>query len=163
MSDTKLRSIRFPADLSEAVEDACRETGLSFNAYVVATLRSHLSQTAAGLEWLESVRLWLLATYRPAAFPQDVTRLVFHYIRDTPSVRKAYEEMIRSEDGELDRCRRVDLHKQVGRMVKEALQAEVIGRAVDLDPAEHLIRSHSLLRPTGWKRDESEGEDQAHG
>lgn len=147
MADSKLRSIRFPADLAKAVEDASREVGLSFNAYVIEALRSHLGQTAAEIEWLGSVRLWLLATFSETSFPPDVTRLVFHHIRDTPALWEGYLELLTNDEGQVIPQRRAHLHKEIGRMVKEALHAEVFGRAVDLDPAENLIRSHALLRP----------------
>ena len=148
MADSKLRSIRFPADLAKAVEDASREVGLSFNAYVVMVLRLHLDQTAAEIEWLESVRRWLLGTFSETSFPPEVTRLVFHHIRDTPALWEGYLALITDDGGQVNPRRRAHLHKEVGRMVKEALHAEVFGRAVGLDPAENLIRSHALLRPT---------------
>lgn len=148
MSDTKLRSIRFPVDLWDRLAEASQEAGMSPNAYVVDVLRGHLAQTAATAEWLGSVRAWVLATYSPVTFPQDVTRLVFHHIRDTPTSRRGYETLIRDKAGQVDPVRRADMHKQVGRMVKEALRAEVVGRVVDLDATENLIRSHALLRPS---------------
>jgi hypothetical protein len=125
---------------------------MSLNAYVVEVLRGHLTQAAPEIEWLGLVRDWLLATYSPTEFPQDVTRLVFHHIRDTPALREGYQRLVRNPNGEVDAGRRADLHKQVGRMVKEALRAEVVGRVVDLDPAENLVRSHALLRPPQAKR-----------
>jgi hypothetical protein len=147
MADSILRSIRFPADLWERLTETSDEAGMSLNAYVVEVLRGHLSQTAAESEWLGCLRAWLLATYSPEDFPQDVTRLVFRHILDTPDLRDCYEALLRSSDGLVDAARRTDLHKQVGRMVKAAMRAEVTGRVVDLDPAENLIRSHALLRP----------------
>jgi hypothetical protein len=149
---TRLRSIRFPADLWEHLAAASREAGMSVNAYVVDVLRGRLAQTAPESEWLGLVRDWLLATHSPTEFPQDVTRLAFHHIRDTPALREGYERLVRDAAGEVDPYRRADLHKQVGRMVKEALRADVVGRVVDLDPAENLIRSHALLRPAQGKR-----------
>jgi len=147
MTNTILRSIRFPADLWERLTEASDQAGMSLNAYVVDVLRGHLAQTAAESEWLGCLRAWLLASYSPVDFPQDVTRLVFRHILDTPDLRAGYEALIRRPDGAVDAARRTDLHKQVGRMVKAALRAEVAGRVVDLDPEENLIRSHALLRP----------------
>lgn len=147
MTDTKLRSVRLPADLSDAIEKASKEEGLSFNAYIVGVLRAHLLQSSADQEWMESVRDWLLETFNERDFPADVTRRVFSHIRHTPELWAGYQNLVIGEDGRVDSARRAHVHKEVGRMVKQALNAEVIGRVVDLDPEEYLIRSHALLRP----------------
>jgi len=147
MSQTKLRSIRLPSDLAQSLEQASQAAGMSCNAFVVAMLRAHLEQFSAEQAWLAEVRTWLLATYRPSDFPPEATRLVFHHIRDTPALRTGYEALIRDATGAVDAQRRADLHKEIGRMVKQSLQARVIGRVVDLDPRVHLIRTHALLGP----------------
>lgn len=39
------------------------------------------------------------------------------------------------------------LHRRVGRAVKVALAAKVVGRSLPLDPEVELITSHALLEP----------------
>ena len=72
---------------------------------------------------------------------------MFHRIRDFSHWRADYEQLIRGVDGDADYDALVALHRRIGRLVLRILNAEVVGRSDPLDPAEHLIKSHALLRP----------------
>ncbi len=82
---------------------------------------------------------------RRIGFPQNVTLLSVHHIRDTPRWRSVYDRFLASAN-DTDKARR-SLHSRIGRIVKKTLGARVVGRSKALDPSLHLIKSHALLVP----------------
>ena len=81
-------------------------------------------------------------------FPQDVTLQTVRTVRDDPNLRRLYDEAIRDQAGEIDVTQKEILHRLIGRTIRRVLNADVIGRSVELDPNEELIKTHALLVPS---------------
>lgn len=142
---TQSKTIRLPVDVIQAAERWAEAQGLTFTDAVEIALRdAHGMTQAPTFALLSALRDHVSATYDPAAFPQDVTLRVFHYMRSRPPLWALYQA---ATDHGADPSAVGSVHRRIGKGVKHALGAQVVGRSLPLDPAEHVIKSHALLAP----------------
>jgi len=148
MAETQIKSIRLSDDLLTRVLEEADRLGVSFNEFAVHALERALGNEGdESIVFMTDLAFWLEQNFNRHAFPEDVTLQVFHHIRDDRNLRARYRALIRNADGGTDPEKLTGMHRRIGRLVKRALDAEVFGRSLPLDPEEHLIRSHALLRP----------------
>lgn len=148
MSKDIAKCVRLPQELARRAENEAFRLGLSFSDYVLNALRQALGDGGdPAIDFLRRLAIWLEGEFDPHNFPPDVTLRVFHHIRDSAALRREYEALITRADGRRDWEAVAGLHRRIGLLVKVVLGAEVIGRSLPLDPGEHLVRTHSLLRP----------------
>ncbi|MFZ2655875.1 MAG: hypothetical protein WAX69_13170 [Victivallales bacterium] len=143
---TRLTSIRLPMELYEKAGGKAASQGMAFNTFVVNTIRHAVGETDKSAKLLEEVAKWVKANYPPGkSFPDDVTLLTFHHIRDDRKLRKLYDQIVLDSAGKKNYDALVPLHKGIGLLVKTLLNAKVKGRSLELDPKENLIKTYSLL------------------
>ena len=145
------KTLRLPSELIEAAEQRAASIGLNLSDIVEAALADHLGLPRnKSFEVLEAVRDHLLDLYpHRQGFPRDVTLTVFRHIQADNHLSDLYRAAVHAADGSFDESARDSLHRRIGRLVKQVLRAQVVGRSLPLDPAVELIRSHALLEPTG--------------
>jgi hypothetical protein len=143
------KTVRLPADVLEAATTRAHELGLTFTDVVEMALRDYLGLGGtASFELLQGVRDHLVGLYPDQkGFPPDVTLQVFRHLRQDRKLWRLYRSATRGADGEVDKRAIASLHRRIGRGVKVALAAKVVGRSLPLDPLEELITSHALLEP----------------
>lgn len=145
---TRLTSIRLPADLATRAEAFAGQTGMTLSEFVVHSMDLALGGTGdPAIAFMARVRSWVLSSYANC-FPEDVTLRVFQHIRSDRDLYAAYVGCIDSNDAERAYEMRTSLHRRIGLMVKRLLNATVVGRSLPLDPSVNLITSCALLRPT---------------
>lgn len=148
MSDKCVKSVRIDRDLADRAATEADVLGVTFSELVAVSLKRTLGEEPEpGYVFAQEIAFWLRENYGTGDFPEDVTLRVFHRIRDFPQWRAEYQQLIRGIDGGVDYDALIALHRRIGRLVLRVLDAEVIGRSEPLDPEEHLIKSHALLRP----------------
>jgi hypothetical protein len=149
MDGTGIKTVRLPAELIERAQDEADALGVSFNEFTVYALGVALGGQPgdASMAFLKDVAAWVRMRFSKADFPPDVTLVVFHHIQEDGILWDRYLKVVSDETGERDSALVTSLHRRIGRMVKRVLGAEVFGRSLPLDPDEHLIQSHALLRP----------------
>jgi len=144
-----LKTVRLSAELAASVEKESAALGLTFNDYAAHALRLALTgKRDATIPFLKALAAWTRKRHAGQDFPQDVTLTVFHHIRDTRAVRRAYDRLTTDAAGRKDREAVWSLHRRIGLLVKRVLNAEVMGRSLPHDPAEHLVTTFSLLGPS---------------
>ena len=151
MAETTSKLIRLPQELCTLAEEEARRAGLTFtnlvqHALCVVLRQNHADKMIPFIHFSRDLADWLHSTYTEAAFPQDVTKKVFEHIQAEPALLARYRALIQT-DGEVDRHFRADVHRQIGKMVKRALNAKVIGRSPSMNRDQHLVESYSLLEP----------------
>ena len=152
MPDSHVKTIRVSQDLLERVNTTAGRLGISFNEFA-----THALEVALGNKGDENIGLladltqWVEGNFDRTAFPPDVTLLVFHHLRDDRKLRRKYDASIHDPSGRTNWDALISVHRRIGRMVKRVLAAEVFGRSLALDPKEHLIKAHALLRPSSVK------------
>lgn len=139
---TVVKTVRIPEELFREVENSAKKQGSNFNDTVVTALRRYLGLPSEdGTLFIQKVFNWVVQTYRQDDFPEDVTRQVFQHIQKDPELLVEYHQVTRRrEDKET-------INRKIGKMVKQTLNAEVIGRSLPLPRGEELITSYALLRP----------------
>ena len=149
MNRLTTKTLRLPSDLIEAAEQRAADIGLNLSDIVEAALAEHLGLPRnRAFAVLEAVRDHLLDRYpRRQGFPRDVTLTVFRHIQTDAQLSELYRSAVQLPSGEVDERARDSLHRRIGRLVKQVLRAQVVGRSLPLDPAIELIRSHALLEP----------------
>lgn len=139
---------RIDRGLAERAGAEADVRAITFSEFVAFSLKQTLGEEMdPEYAFAREIAVWLRKNYSVEKFPEDVTLRVFHRIRDFPQWRGNYRELIRGTDGEADCDVRIALHRRIGRLVLRVLDAEVVGRSEALDPEEHIIKSHALLRP----------------
>ncbi len=145
---TRLTSIRLPADLAIRAEAFAGQTGMTLSEFVVHSMDLALGGKGdPAIAFMARVRSWVISSYA-SSFPEDVTLRVFQHIRSDSELYAAYLDSIDSNDPERAYEMRTSLHRRIGLMVKRLLNATVVGRSLPLDPSVNLITSCALLRPT---------------
>jgi len=149
MEELVAKSIKLPRELVDAVEHRANELGLTFADVLEAGLRKEVNMpTNPRTDLLTQVGQWLLEQYPDKkGFPAEVTLTVFRKIKADSSFWTVYEAAITNSSGEEDESLRWTLHRQIGQAVRRVLDAQVIGRSVELDPEVELIKTHALLVP----------------
>jgi len=143
---TIVKTIRIPTELFEKAEANARQQGSNFNDAVINALRVQVGlPTGEGAQFIQKIYDWVVSKWTDRNFPENVTHLVFRHIAATPALRRQYVEVTTShEDKEI-------INRKIGKMVKQALKATVIGRSLPLTGEGELISSYALLRPTPKK------------
>jgi hypothetical protein len=146
--DEILKSLRLPADLAGAAEQRARERGLTFSDLVEAGLRQQVGwPTNPMFDLIEVITEDLLERFpHKRGFPQDVTLDVFRGVRAEKRLWKLYEAATTAPDGKPSDLAKDTLHRRIGKTVKAVLDANVVGRSVELGDDE-LIKTHALLVP----------------
>ena len=148
MSGKCVKSVRIDRGLAERAAAEADTLGITFSEFVAVSLKQSLGEEPEPeCAFSRTIAAWLREDYGAGEFPEDITLRVFHRIRDFRSWRRSYQELIRGLDGEVDYDALIALHRRIGRLVLRVLNAEVVGRSEPLDPEEHIIKSHALLRP----------------
>lgn len=148
MPSNTVKTLRMPRDLADRVGCETERLGITFTDFMLYATRRALGETGdMSFELLKELSAWVEYTFNKDNFPQDVTLRVFHHIRDTQELRGRYERLITRDSGDRDWDALSRLHRRIGRLVKRVLDAEVVARSLPLDPGEHLIKSHALLKP----------------
>ena len=144
---TTVKTVRLPTELAARVEAESANVGLTFNDYAVYALERLLSgsnEPDACFLFLRQLAQWTRETYRGKSFPTTVTLEVFHHIRDTEDLRKAYDRLLAND---VDRQAIRSLHRRIGLMVKRVLKAKVEGRSAPRNPQRDLVTTFSYLVP----------------
>lgn len=140
---TVVKTVRIPTELFEDVEKAARQQGSNFNDTVINSLRAYLGfPSDEGAVFIQKIYKWVISRWPIDDFPENVTQLVFRHIQETPALFKNYQTATR------DREQREIINRKIGKMVKQALNATVIGRSLPITGTNELITSYALLRPT---------------
>jgi hypothetical protein len=143
--------IRFPGDVEKKLERAAVARGVSENSLVVLAVCAYLDlgERSSSMEsFIASIAESVELEYGTSSFPDDVIRRQFEKIRDDTKQRGQYEALI-MRSGRIDKHARQRVHQQIGRAVKRALRADVVGRLGPFNPETELIRSCAKLRPRG--------------
>lgn len=139
---TVVKTVRIPTNLFQDVEAAAKKCGSSFNEAVVTALRAYLGLPSEdGALFIQKLFAWVTQTYRMDDFPENVTHLMFQHIQKEPELFAEYQRITqRREDKET-------INRKIGKMVKQAMNAVVIGRSLPIRDRDSLITSYALLRP----------------
>lgn len=134
-----LRSVRVPAALARQADARAHTLGCTFTDIVVESLAAFLGAPRnARVALLAAVAQHVSQEYQSHSFPDDVTRLVFLHIRDTPELRALYDEAVAVNDDA-----KSTVNQSVGRLVAFALSAHPDERR-RCGPGE-LIESYAVL------------------
>lgn len=138
---TVVKTVRIPTELCQQVESWAKKTGSNFNDTVITALRAHIGlPSEAGVLFIHRIFDWVVKTYKKSEFPENVTHKAFQHIQNTPELLKEYQQItMQRENKEI-------INRRIGKMVKQALDAEVVGRSLPLGK-EELITTYALLRP----------------
>lgn len=148
MENSIVRSMRLPQDVTDGVNEQADKLGITFNESIIYCLRSHLGLPQdPSIPLLEAISRWVADTYSPKDFPEDVTLHTFRHLRDTPALRKQYDRLLQNDTGTIDKKTQGQLHRRIGALVRNVLDAHVVGRSLEYDPEVELIKTHALLRP----------------
>lgn len=150
MDDQVTKSVRLQRSLVDKAEGLAEKLGLTFGDIVETALRREFNMEGnPRTDLLRQVAQWLLEQYPDKkGFPSSVTRLVFRHIQEDHAFRSLYDAAITGPDGSTDEGLRWTLHRLVGQTVSRVLNAKVIGRSVELEPGNELIKTHALLEPS---------------
>ncbi|MBF0548079.1 MAG: hypothetical protein HQM08_26815 [Candidatus Riflebacteria bacterium] len=138
---TIVKTIRIPKDLFKNVENHAKKQGSNFNDTVITALRSFLGlPTEEAALFIQKLFKWVLKTFKEDNFPENVTHQVFRHIQKDRVILEEYQRLTqKQEDKEI-------INRKIGKMVKQALGATVVGRSLPLGNGE-LITTYALLRP----------------
>ncbi len=118
---------------------------MSFSQFISCLIREKLELGNASPEpkLYSKVAEYVNKTYKANKFPSDVTLEVFQHIKKTPELFELYSECVKPSHAAL-----ITVHKTIGAMVKNMLNAELTGeRCTNCNPKENLIKSYSFLWP----------------
>ncbi len=140
---TVIKTVRIPTELFEYIERVAQQQGSNFNETVVNSLRSYLGLPSdEGALFIQKLFKWVVSEWSPEDFPENVTQLVFQHIQEDSNFLKEYKKVTQSRE------QREIINRKIGKMVKQALSATVIGRSLPLTGSNELILSYAILRPT---------------
>lgn len=140
-TSTTTKSFRLPTDLADAITTQAALNGETLTEFVIAALIAHMdsgNEAGAAAQLHAAIRDHLDANYTDG-FPVDVTRHVFLHVRDTPAAKALYDQAVAQQSTKA-------VHTRVGMLIKDHLDARVIGTSNPL-PDDELIKTHSLLVP----------------
>lgn len=99
------------------------------------------------LDLLEAIAASLQDKYPTrTGFPQHVTLDVFRQIEADPYWNSLYAAEIHGPDRAISEAARATANRRIGKTVKAALGAQVVGTSPHLDG--ELIKTHALLVPS---------------
>ncbi len=149
MTGTQVLSIRLPAEVAEALAEKARPRAVSEYASDVLTKASGVTNTPpdkAFRAFKDELVAWVAARYSPRSFPRDVTLKAFEMAAGSAKLRRLHRAAMRGDDGQPNKYRRADLHRQTGQAIQRILRAEVNGRSDPLDGSA-FIKSFTYLLP----------------
>jgi hypothetical protein len=108
------------------------------------TKRAGLARSVSEVAFSKfKLRLVELATQR--GFSRDAIGAAFAEAAADAKMCRWHDEAIKDDAGNVDSYRQQELHKQCGRAIKAAFDAEVDGRSAPLDGST-FIKSYTFLR-----------------
>ena len=138
MEPSVTKTVRIPGDIIQRMENF----GLPHNDIIVQALREFFNMPPEpSVEFMKKVCKWVEDTFEGKPFEEDVTLKVFRHIQSDKTLFAAYKKLTGTQEA------KEVLHRRLGKMVKQALKAEVVGRSLPLDPEKELIKTYALLRP----------------
>mgnify|MGYP000468797583 CR=1 FL=1 len=148
MTNQRIKSVRLPIEIIEAVEYEARQRGVTFTDVVESGLRKELNLAPNPTVALLIALKQLIEHDYPnkSRFPQDITRRIFLKLRDEPELRALYDAAIACDDPENLEHKR-NLHRQLGLHIKRIFGAKVLRKTVPVKAPDELIRVYSLLVP----------------
>lgn len=139
-----IKTIRIPQKLCDAVEKHALNKGSNFNDTVISALYKLLGLPTDEISaFINRLHEYVTHTWTEDNFPENVTHLVFKHLKNDQIL---FEEYLRITSN--DRSLREILHRKIGKMVKQSLNAKVIGRSLPLTGEDELITTYALLRPS---------------
>jgi len=130
------KTFRIPVDLAQHMD----ELGIPPNDIVIQALRQFFGlPLEESIVFMQQIHAWVVEQFSGQDFDEDVTLKTFRHIKEDNNLFNAYQRIVKMQEENT-------LHRRIGKMVKVALKAEVIGRSLQLDPAKELIKTYALLR-----------------
>ena len=149
MKSSCIKSIRMPVELLDKLKFEADDLGISLNNYILSILKNRSSSSHnTNTSLVIAISKWIRENFTKNDFPPDITLKVFLYIKNNEDFFSTYKTII--EEGIESK---ISLHRQIGMLVKEVLNAKVIGRSIPLDPKINLIKTYSILAP-GVKKEQ---------
>ncbi len=140
------KTIRFSEELVALGEMEALKLGLTFNDLIVLSFQSFLNiQSGCQIEFFKNLRDWIITTFDPKNFPEDVTFQTFKHIQNNQELYKIYQSLV------MTKSEREVIHRRIGKLVKQTLNAKVKGTSARLDPEKDLIATFSFLKPSPQK------------
>ena len=132
-----------PVELLDKLKFEADDLGISLNNYILSILKNRSSSSHnTNTSLVIAISKWIRENFTKNDFPPDITLKVFLYIKNNEDFFSTYKTII--EEGIESK---ISLHRQIGMLVKEVLNAKVIGRSIPLDPKINLIKTYSILAP----------------
>lgn len=120
--------------------------GVTFTDLIDFALRAALGQEPNPATALLQLLAQYLEDHYLDGFPENITQVVFHHVRDDDEANELYTKAI-STEGAVDPAKRDRVHRKVGRTVCAVLNAEPVGLVTKLDPEVNLVQGFTLLAP----------------
>lgn len=140
-----VKSIKIDPALFERASNHASGKKMSFSQFISCLIREklELGNASPEPELYTKVAEYVNKTYKASRFPTDVTLKVFQHIKKTPELFELYLECVKPNHAAL-----ITVHKNIGAMVKNMLNADLTGeRCTSCNPEENLIKSYSFLKP----------------
>lgn len=150
-----VKTIRISSELADRANEKAAQMGSNFSSFVSKALEFYLKNLPKNYAeinefknaeelLIDAIKSFLDDKYPDKKnFSMDVTLEVFKYIQNNDEIKKLYDNVIQGSN-EL----KEGLNRNIGKAVKNHLNAIVRGRSNPINTPDSLIRTYALLVPS---------------